>query len=355
MVNGTVAGIAASAFVAGAVLVFLILGVGAPPPISDISEITPAAGGGGSLGGGTEGGNPPAAPDPQEAEEDPRNRVVAIVDGAALRLNDLEAYKQMMPSELRELPVNVIYAPLLEQAITGEVLAAAGRKLRLDKAANVRNRVAFIEDRLIQSAYLARLAEEARQAPVADEQIQERYLAFLEAYEAEDEVRARHILLKTRQDAMEVIGQLEKGGDFAELAKKKSTGPSAAYGGDLGYFSYGEMETPFADAAFALKTGAFTRQPVKTKFGWHVIIVEDRRKKGPPALDEMRDKLAEKIAQEKVQASIDSLRSAVAIERYNPDGSPMKTLPADKSVQSQSGAPEGSSAEPLTYPNSQAD
>ena len=92
-----------------------------------------------------------------------------------------------------------------------------------------------------------------------------------------EEVHARHILVKTEAEAKSIIDQLNKGADFAALAKKYSTDPAAASGGDLGYFSRDDMVPAFSAAAFALKPGQYTKTPVKTQFGWHVIKVVDRR------------------------------------------------------------------------------
>ena len=92
------------------------------------------------------------------------------------------------------------------------------------------------------------------------------------------EIRARHILVATEAEARRIIAELKAGGDFAAIAKAKSADPgSAGKGGDLGYFTKGQMVPEFEAAAFALRPGEFTEQPVKTQFGWHIIKVEDRR------------------------------------------------------------------------------
>ena len=98
---------------------------------------------------------------------------------------------------------------------------------------------------------------------------------------AQEETSARHILVKEEEEAKAIIAALAEGGDFVALAKEKSTGPTGPNGGDLGYFQKEQMVKPFADAAFALEPGAFTKEPVKTQFGWHVILAEDRRADTP--------------------------------------------------------------------------
>ena len=101
-----------------------------------------------------------------------------------------------------------------------------------------------------------------------------------------NEVHARHILVKTKEEAEAIIKQLDGGADFEKLAKEKSNDPSGkTNGGDLGYFGPGQMVPEFEKAALALDVGAYTKEPVQTQFGWHVIKVEDKRAKQPPAFD----------------------------------------------------------------------
>jgi peptidyl-prolyl cis-trans isomerase C len=114
--------------------------------------------------------------------------------------------------------------------------------------------------------------------PVSDADIKARYEQEIAAVPPEEEISARHILLETEEAAKAVIAELDAGKDFAELAKEKSTGPSAAQGGDLGFFTKGRMVPEFEAAAFdALTPGEYGKEPVKTQFGWHVIKVEERR------------------------------------------------------------------------------
>ena len=125
---------------------------------------------------------------------------------------------------------------------------------------------------------------------------------------------------------MDVISQLEGGADFAELAKTHSTGPSGPNGGDLGYFTTGQMVPAFEQAAFALETGAFTKQPVKTQFGWHVIYLEDRRATPAPSLSEVEARLRDEMAREIEVDYIKTLTSDATVERFNMDGTPMEKL-----------------------------
>ena len=121
--------------------------------------------------------------------------------------------------------------------------------------------------------------------------------------------KARHILVETQAAAADLISQLEEGGDFAELAKAHSTGPTGPNGGDLGWFSPDQMVKPFSDAVAGLDDGAFTKDPVQTQFGWHVIKREESRENQPPTLESVRDVIKQRIEQTKFQGYIEQLRA----------------------------------------------
>jgi peptidyl-prolyl cis-trans isomerase C len=129
-------------------------------------------------------------------------------------------------------------------------------------------------------------------------------------------VRARHVLLDNEEDAKAVIAALDAGADFAELAQERSLGPSAERGGNLDYFTRADMTPAFAEAAFELEVGEYSRAPVKTAFGWHVIKVEDRRAEEPAGFFEMRAELREKITREHMDEFLRGLRERAEIELY---------------------------------------
>lgn len=125
------------------------------------------------------------------------------------------------------------------------------------------------------------------------------------------EFKARHILVETQSQAQELVEALEGGADFVELAKEKSTGPSGPNGGDLGWFGPSQMVAPFSKAVGALEDGAFTKTPVQTQFGWHVILREDSREATPPTLESVRDVVKQRIEQEKLQKHLQELRATL--------------------------------------------
>ncbi|MBX6375221.1 MAG: peptidylprolyl isomerase, partial [Acetobacteraceae bacterium] len=129
------------------------------------------------------------------------------------------------------------------------------------------------------------------------------------------------ILLATEAEARAALAEARRpGADFAEVARRRSTGPGAREGGDLGFFKRGDMVPEFAEAAFALQAGQISEAPVRTAFGWHVIKVEERRAAPPPPFEEVRDALRQQILEEQIGAIVERVRAAARIERLNPDG-----------------------------------
>lgn len=133
------------------------------------------------------------------------------------------------------------------------------------------------------------------------------------------EYKARHILLEDKAAAEAVIAELDDGADFAELAKTRSTGPSGSAGGDLGWFEPDQMVAPFADATSNLENGRYSKTPVETQFGWHVILREDSRPVSPPAFEEVEDELTRLLHQQRVAAAITRIREATRIEVQSPE------------------------------------
>jgi len=270
-------------------------------------------------GGVLQAADPPAAGAPAASPLPPGNAIVARIDGTELHFSDVEAAQQSLPPQVQKLPLQQIYPMLLERLVDGALVTEAGRKEHLEQNPELQARLKRYEDRLIQEAYLSRAIKDAE----TEDRLKARYQVFAKEKAGQEEVHARHILVKTEAEAKSVIAELDKGADFAALAQKYSSDPSAGSGGDLGYFGHDDMVKDFADAAFALPAGKYTTTPVKTEFGWHVIKVEDHRVKTPPSFDEARQEVTQLVARDAVDAKLKELRSTVKIETYGLDGKPL--------------------------------
>jgi peptidyl-prolyl cis-trans isomerase C len=260
-----------------------------------------------------------------QTKGDAGDPVVATVDGSPIYRSDVVAVQRTLPAQFQQLPIEVLFPAVVERLIDTKLVVNAGRKENLQNDDEVKRRLAGLEDRVIQEVYLSRKVE----AAVSDQAVRERYEQMAKATPAKEEISARHILVQTEQQAKDVIADLKKGGDFAEIAKTKSMDPSGKQnGGDLGYFSREEMVPEFSEAAFKLKDGETTQAPVKTQFGWHVIRVEARRTQAP-SLDEMREQIANDLSQETVSTTVGKLREGAKVERFGLDGAALPT-PAPK-------------------------
>lgn len=257
-----------------------------------------------------------ALPQAQAAQpaDDP---VVAVVNGEEIHRSALEQIRAAVPY-LKDVPLEHVYDALLDNVIDLSLVAAEARRTGLEKDPVVQRNVQAAERQILRSVYLTRAIDEK----LSDDKLKAMYADWVKENPAEEEVHARHILLETEKDARAVIDQLKKGGDFNAIAKEKSTGPSAGSGGDLGYFKQSDMVKPFADAAFAMKAGEVSKEPVKTQFGWHVIKVEDRRTAPVPSFDDVKPQLREQAAGEIAMDIVKGLREHANVKRFGLDGKP---------------------------------
>ena len=257
---------------------------------------------------------------PAAAQQPAADPVVARVDGTEIRLNDVQEAIQNLPPEYRNMPQQSLYPALLEQLVDRKAVALLAHKEGLDKDPAVQRQMARAGEEALQSALFHREIGPL----VTDQAVRARYDQEIAGKPGEPEVHARHILVANEADAVAIIAQLKKNGDFAAIAKSRSSDPAAAEGGDLGWFKKGDMLPEFSEVAFALKPGEVSDKPVHTRYGWHVIKVEDRRVAAPPSFEQARDELRSQLIQEGVQKLVASARAGVKVEKFNPDGSALR-------------------------------
>ncbi|MFM1891786.1 MAG: hypothetical protein RLZ44_863 [Pseudomonadota bacterium] len=210
---------------------------------------------------------------------------------------------------------------LLNQLVNTAMLAAAARTEGLDQHPEV---VAALEVADMRVLAEVALRNYLNTHPISDEQLQQAYQArYVDV--PTTEYKARHILVETKEKAVELIQQLDGGADFAELAKTNSTGPSGPKGGDLGWFEAGQMVKPFSDALVQLNKGQYTKEPVQTRFGWHIILLEDQRTQPTPDLADVRQDLLTELQRESVTAYMAEVRDKTKIE--------IQTPPAEKAAE----------------------
>lgn len=272
----------------------------------------------------TRGATPPAASQPA-APQPAADPVLARVGGEEIRASDVAEAAQGLPEELRSMPAQVLQPMLLDQLIDRKVIVQAARKQGLDKDPQVQRQIARAADTALQNALLLREVGPS----ITEEALRARYQREFAGKPGEEEVRAHHILVADEEAAKRLIAELKGGADFEALAKQHSTDPSAKEGGgDLGFFKRADMLPEFADAAWALKPGDISQAPVKTRFGWHVIKLDERRQAAPPPFEQVRDELRQSMIQDGVRKVLDQAKTGVTVERFNPDGTPQAAVPS---------------------------
>ena len=246
--------------------------------------------------------------------------VVATVNGHDILLSNVRAAHQRLPQQYQQVPFETIFSGLVDSLIDTRLAAADARRQNLHEQQEFKAQMARIEDQVLQRMALSKTIKER----VSDADVRARFKQSAKERAASKQVKAGHILVETEAKAKAVIAELKKGGDFAALARERSTGPSASDGGNIGFFGRGQMVPAFEAAAFKLKKGAFTETPVKTRFGWHVILVEELKKAEAPSLEEVEQNLRNELSQEVGTAYINRLRGEAKITRFNADGSPLE-------------------------------
>jgi peptidyl-prolyl cis-trans isomerase C len=203
----------------------------------------------------------------------------------------------------------MLYPLLLDQLIDRAAIVELARKRGMDKEPAVARQMARAQDAALQQALIGRDV-----GPLVNEtELRARYDREIAGKPGEEEVNARHILLGSESDARAVIAELKRGGDFAALAKARSS-DKASGDGDLGFFKKGDMVPEFAEAAFGLKAGQITETPVKTQFGWHVIRVDDVRDAQFPPLAQVQGQIREALQQQRAQEFAAELQKKAKIQ-----------------------------------------
>jgi peptidyl-prolyl cis-trans isomerase C len=201
---------------------------------------------------------------------------------------------------------------LLNELVEMTLLAQAAREKNLGQDPVVAARIENLRTAILAQAAVEQLMAQAPDEAAIKAEYDKRF-----GGEAQQEYHARHILVETQEEAQKVLQQLEKGTEFAKLAEEFSTGPTGPNGGDLGWFQPEQMVPPFAEAVRQLKPGSYTKEPVQTQFGWHVIKLEETRPVTPPALEEVREQVVAALNQQRVEQQLEKLRQAAAIRFEN--------------------------------------
>jgi peptidyl-prolyl cis-trans isomerase C len=249
-------------------------------------------------------------------------KVVATVNGVAIKTGDVEMAAEDLLAQLQSVPPEQRFRFLIEYLIERQLLAQAADKAKIASTDEYKRRLDYYSTKALRDSYFKTKIEPT----ISDDEAKKRYEEETAKITPEEEVRARHILVKTEKEAKEIAEELKKGGNFEEIAKAKSIGPSAPRGGDLGHFTKDKMVPEFSEVAFKLKKGQISA-PVKTNFGWHIIKVEDRRMQQLQEFEAIKSRIRNVLLRQKVTEIADTLRKNAKIEYLDADAKPVEQKP----------------------------
>lgn len=248
-----------------------------------------------------------------KAEEFPLHELV-LVDGKPVTNIHFAVFSAQNPTPAGGKPQDQI--GILNELVNTFMVANSKEAQELASHPEIAAALEVAQARLLSQALIRDTLESA---PVTEQELEEQYKRDY-VNSAQEEYKARHILLETKDDAIAIIEALKNGGIFTELAKEKSTGPSKAVGGDLGWFSQDQMVPPFSLATAALNDGAYSEEPVQTQFGWHVILREASRAKEVASIEDIRPQLTKAVRQMKVAKLVNDIRNRTKIQVLDAEG-----------------------------------
>src|ERR1700754_5048966 len=254
------------------------------------------------------------------------DKVLAKVNGSEIKQSDVTMAEEELAPSLAQMDPATKDENVLAFLIDMKIVAKAAEDKKVADTDEFKKRLNFTRNRLLMDSLLASEGK----AATTDAAMKQVYEDASKQIAGEQEVHARHILVETEDEAKAVKAELDKGADFAELAKKKSKDPGSADGGDLGFFTKEQMVPEFSAVAFALEPGKIS-DPVKSQFGWHIIKVEEKRNRKPPEFDQVKAQIETYVTRKAQADYVGKLREAAKIERMDKPAEAAKsdTKPAD--------------------------
>jgi parvulin-like peptidyl-prolyl isomerase len=243
--------------------------------------------------------------------------ILAVVNGTPITKAEVDSLLKAQKITYDQLPPQY-QKQVLDKVITEALLIQKAENAKVEDTTLYKEELDKLKKQLALKVFLK---EKLDSFKVSDEEVKSFYEQNKDImFKQQPQVKARHILVKTKEEAEKIISELKKTPQydlenrFIELAKKDSVGPSGKNGGELGWFSKDKMIPAFSKVAFSLKKGSFTLQPVKTRFGWHIIYVEDKKEGGYTPFEEVKEKIKEQLKFKRLKQYIDSVKNSANIE-----------------------------------------
>lgn len=242
------------------------------------------------------------------------DKIIAKVNGYNITTSEVALASDDLRPQLEKVPANFRFAFIVEYLIERHLLAQEAVKAKTIDSEEYTRRLKYYQAKALRDAYFT----DNLATSVTEDAVKAVYDKEAAKVTAEKRARARHILVNSEEDANKAMARLEKGENFEEVAKQMSLDGSRDYGGDLGFFTAGEMVPAFSKAVFALKKGEVSK-PVKTDFGWHIIKLEDIQEGGAQPFEQVKNPIRLVLLRKAVQDKILELRRVGTIEIVDED------------------------------------
>lgn len=261
-----------------------------------------------------------------EVQENP---VVASVNGSDIKRQDVIDLMNAMPMQMRQVPPEQLYPMALEQAVGNKLADRKSAISGLEKDPLVQKQLWQAKEQIIRANFIEREVN----SRITEDLLKEEYDRYVEKFPEVEEVKAAHILVEDEKIAKDIVRKLDKGEDFAELAKEYSKDGSAERGGEIGYFARNEVVAEFADSAFETKPGTYAKKPVKSEFGYHVVRVDEKRMRPPMPFEQIKPYIKQELERTKLQEILDEWKAEAKIERFDINGNPVEPAAEEESAE----------------------
>ena len=254
---------------------------------------------------------------PFNARAEGNDGVAAVVNGEEITVKEMREGYNDNPEIKSRVNFDDFYAKALDVYVNGKLLYQAAEAENITNLPEYKKQVQNAKEEIARKIFLEKKVEKQ----VTQDKIDDLYKQYKKEFKGQKEIKAKHILVDSETKAKEVIAKLKKGEKFDDLAKSYSKEPA-----DLGYFTKQMMVPEFGEAAFALKKGQYSKEPVKTQFGYHVILVEDIRDAKPLPQKQMEPQLKGLLTQQAIGDTFGELYKKATVKKYSLDGKEINDL-----------------------------
>lgn len=252
------------------------------------------------------------------------NPVIAKLNGTEIKRVELLRFIRQLPPQFQQQPIEKLYPYALSKFLDNQILSEKVAKAKkLDKDPAVIEQTKAAKENIKRGVYMQKAVTDA----ITDERIQKEYDLYKSNFKSQPEISITQILVAEEKQAKELIKKIEAGETFEELAKAHSIHTTAQSGGKLpGFFQKGDVDESFAEAAFKLGEGEFTKNPVKTQFGYHIVRIDEKRDSVPVSFEEAKPQIVVQLRPMVLEEVLVEWRKTANVEAFDINGDPLPPL-----------------------------